>query len=270
MIHVRGSSRVLALVGDPVAHSLSPTMHNAAIAVLGVDAVYVALRVPADALSTAFEAFRATGVAGNVTVPHKVAALAAVSEATPAARAVGAVNTFWCDGDALVGDNTDVIGVIEALEALGAGGPLLLTGTGGAARAVAVAAAGRDTEVLVRSRDPDRAAAFATWARAHGGAARVDDASPIGTVVNATPTGLHPGDPMPVPDARLGDASAALDLVYAPGETAWIRACRARGMRAGDGRLTLVGQGIAAFERFFPGRRAPREVMRAAVEGALT
>ncbi len=92
---------------------------------------------------------------------------------------------------------------------------------------------------------------------------------PIGTAINATPVGLKPGDPLPFDDARIAGCRAALDLVYAPGQTPWVRHCRAMGINAADGRVMLVAQGAHAFERFFPGTLAPREIMAAAVERAL-
>jgi len=88
-------------------------------------------------------------------------------------------------------------------------------------------------------------------------------------LVNATPLGLHARDLVPIPPGLAPEAQVALDLVYAKGETPWVRALRARGIRAADGRTMLVAQGAASFERWFPGIPAPREIMRAAVDGAL-
>jgi len=272
VLRIRGSSRVFAVLGDPVAHSASPAMHNAAIAALGLDAVYVAFRVAPTALPTMLEACAAAGMGGNLTVPHKQAGADRVPHLTPLARALGAVNTFWTDAGALHGDNTDVAGIGEALDALGAEPPWLLCGTGGSARATVAAALRRGAALLIRSRDPGRAAAFAAWtveAAAALGLAPVEVASDEGqaarTVVNATPQGLAGGDPPPLPAARWRGAHAALDLTYRPGGTAWTRACREAGLRASDGGAVLVAQGAHAFERFFPGTPAPRDVMTAAV-----
>lgn len=269
-MRIGATSRLLAVVGDPVAHSLSPVMHNAAIAACGLDAVYVAVRADAAQMPHLLRGFEAVGIAGNVTVPHKVAVAELLIRLTPTAKQLGAVNTFWPEGGRLVGDNTDVEGVLGALDALAAEGPWVVAGTGGGARAVAAAARERGVALLVRSRDPDRARDFALWARDLGvPETHTDDGRTILTAINATPLGLGPADPLPLPSERLNGCRAALDLVYAPGATRWVRECRKRGLHAADGRTMLVAQGAAAFERFFPGTAAPREVMAAAVERAL-
>ncbi len=264
----RATSRLLAVLGDPVEHSLSPAMFGAAITALDLDAVYVALHVSADQLGTVLAALRAVGGAGNVTIPHKGAALALVDDPTPLATRVGAVNTFWCENGRLAGDNTDVVGIADTVASLGSPGPWLLQGTGGSARAVAVAAADGNVELLVRSREPSRAEAFVAWAASIGAAARPDDGRPAGTAINATPLGLRATDPAPIPLDRLTGVAAVVDLVYAPSDTAWVRGCRTRGIRAVDGRAMLVAQGVAAFRRFFPGIAPPDEIMLAAVRSA--
>ncbi len=269
MTQVRATSRVLAVVGDPVQHSLSPAMHNAAIAALGLDAVYVAIRADGVALPHLIRGFEAVGVAGNVTVPHKIAVAQLLIRLTAPAQELGAVNTFFPEGGRLVGDNTDVAGLLDAIDGLDPEGPWLVAGTGGSARAVAAAARARSVGLVVRSRDPARAATFTAWARSIGVEAQVDDGRPVGSAINATPLGLKSGDPPPIPHDRLDGCGAAFDLVYGRRETPWVRACRSRGMRAADGRGLLVAQGAHSLERFFPGTVAPREVMAAAVQRAL-
>lgn len=269
MIRIRGSTRVLAVVGDPVAHSLSPAMHNAAIATLGLDAVYVAIPVTPMGLPHLMRGFQAAKVSGNVTVPHKVSAAGLIVRLTDLARELDAVNTFWPEDDRLVGDNTDVAGVLDALDRLNAQPPWLLAGTGGSARAVAAAARDTATTLLVRSREPVRAREFVEFARRLGVTAHPDDGRAIGTAINATPMGLSPNDPLPVPIERLDGCRAALDLVYARGETPWCRQCRDLGLRVSDGRTVLVGQGLHAFRRFFPDVTPPREVMMGTVQRLL-
>ena len=258
-MEISASTRLLAVIGDPVTHSLSPAMHNAAIRALGLDAVYVAIRTPAAALPPLLAALGAVGGAGNVTVPHKEAVERCLARKTDLCARVGACNTFWTEQGELVGDNTDVAGVLAGLKQLGVDGAgrWLLVGTGGAARAVAVAAAELHADV-------------ADWARGRG--ARADAARGAlqpDVAINATPLGLKETDPLPLDPARTHGLAAALDLVYAPGETRWVRALRAAGIAAQDGRELLVHQGAAAFNRFFPAHPAPVEVMRAAVNRAL-
>jgi len=208
-----------------------------------------------------------------VTVPHKEAAERVVSRKTELCARTGACNTFWCEEGELVGDNTDVTGVRAGLDAVGAAGAdrWLVVGTGGSARAVAVAAGEAGAELLVRSRQPQRAERFAAWARGAGVRARAAVAGdPADVVVNATPLGLRPDDPVPLAPADVPTAQWALDLVYGRGETAWVRALRAAGYAAADGREVLVAQGAASFRRFFPEAGPPPvDVMRAAVERAL-
>ncbi len=261
-------TRVFAVLGDPVRHSLSPVMHNAAFGLLGINAVYVALPCEPVEVPAVMRALARGGGGGNVTVPHTAAALAALDRATPLATAAGACNAFWGAEGLLAGDNTDVTGVVEALRALEA--PVtswLVAGTGGAARAVVEAARRCGARVAVRSRDADRGREFTAWAARHGVGPAV--AAEAEVLINATPLGLRGADPMPFPPHAGHGVTHALDLVYAPGGTPWVRALRAAGVRAEDGRLMLLAQGVAAFERWFPGTPAPREAMHAALRRAL-
>jgi shikimate dehydrogenase len=243
-------------------------MHTAAFRVLGIDATYVALRCAPDEVATLMRVLARQGGGGNVTVPHKAVAARAVTRPTGLVSRLDACNTFWGEGLEIAGDNTDAAGVLAALEWLGLPeGPWLVLGTGGSARAVAAAAEAAGARLAVRSRDPGRAREYLAWAADLG----VAPASPDECVacINATPLGLGEDDPQPVSLDDLSSARVALDLVYRPGETAWVRACRARGLRAADGREMLVAQGAAAFERWFPTTRAPVDAMRAAVHGHL-
>jgi shikimate dehydrogenase len=269
-VRIGGNTRLLAVLGDPVAHSLSPVMHNAAIDALGLDAVYVALRTSAAAVPDTLTTLSGLGVSGNVTVPLKGAAERCVARKTDLCARSGSCNTFWVEQGTLVGDNTDVPAIAAELQEMGVdGGRWLVLGTGGSARAVAIAAAQAGAELLVRSREPARAAAFAEWASAQGARARAasgpDSAE---TVVNATPLGLRDSDPLPLDNGPV-ELRAALDLVYRPGSSRWVRELSRRGVPARDGRGVLVRQGAFAWQRFFPHESPPVEVMRAAVERAL-
>jgi shikimate dehydrogenase len=243
-------------------------MHNAAFRALGLDAVYVPIACRSDDVPALLAGLARAGGGGNITVPHKETAARAVRRLEPRARALGACNTFWGDDGAVAGDNTDVAGVLEALARLDPPDrPWLVAGTGGSARAVAGAARERNAPLAVRSRDPKRAAAFAEWASGLG--VTLAEAADCGVLINATPLGLAAHDAAPFPTDIAPSAEVGLDLVYAPGETGWVRGLRSRGLRAADGRDVLVAQGAAAFERWFPGVPAPREVMRVAVHAAL-
>jgi shikimate dehydrogenase len=139
---IDGNTRVFALIGDPVAHSLSPAMQNSAFRALGLRAVYVALRCASDDVAPLVRALAHAGGGGNVTTPHKEAAALAVDRRLDAAADVGACNVFWSDQGAVIGGNTDVEGLLRALQPLDPpAGPWLIVGTGGGARAAAVAAA---------------------------------------------------------------------------------------------------------------------------------
>ena len=264
---IDGTTRVFAILGDPVAHSLSPAMQNAAFRVLGLRAEYVPLRCGAADLPDLMRALSRAGGGGNVTVPHKEAAARAVDRPRGLLERLGACNAFWGENGDCAGDNTDVAGVRAALDEVEAppDGWLVL-GTGGGARAVAGAALERGAAVAVASRTAARREEFETWLRALG--VSVADPEECGTLINTTPLGLSPDDPLPL--ARPPRcAQAALDLVYARGETTWTHAMRSAGLRACDGRTMLVAQGAASLERWFPGVQAPVEVMRAAVNAAL-
>jgi shikimate dehydrogenase len=265
---ISGKARVFAILGDPVSHSLSPAMHNAAFRALGLDAAYVPLSCRADDVALLLRGLVRAGGGGNVTVPHKEAAARAVDRLEPRAELLGVCNTFWPADGCAAGDNTDVAGVLEALDRLSPPpSGWLVAGTGGSARAVVGAARERGVPLAVRSRAAQRAESFAAWA-ASLGVAEADPAR-CGVLINATPLGLAPSDPPPIPPEVAPAAEVALDLVYAPGETHWVRTLRGRGLRAVDGRTMLVAQGAAAFERWFPGVAAPRDIMRATVDAAL-
>jgi len=265
---ISGSSRVFVILGNPVAHSLSPTMQNAAFRALGLPAVYVPLSCSPEDVPGLIRAVARAGGGGNVTVPHNEIAARAVDDCRELAQAAEACNTFWNEDGRIIGDNTDVSGILEALQQLGVSdAPWFIAGSGGSARAAVLAAGEHGVSVAVRSRDARRQERFEAWIRARGVA--LADPAECGVLINCTPLGLQAEDPLPIPPDGFSQAEIALDMVYAPGETPWIRTMRSRVRRSADGRAMLVAQGAAAFERWFPGKRAPVEVMRAAVNVAL-
>lgn len=262
----------LVLLGHPVSHSLSPTFQNAALRSAALPLTYEALDVPPARLERAVDTLRREGASGNVTVPHKEAFARLCDSLTPIAGRVGAVNTFWTEEGALVGDNTDVGGFEEAVaHAFGAQrtwSRVALIGAGGAASAV-VAAAERwtGTQVAVWSRNAARTAALARKFTIVERAASLEAAlAHADLVVNATPLGVIPTDDFPAPIQALPPHACVFDLAYVRGDTAWVRAARGAGHPAADGLGMLVAQGALAFERWF-GEAPDREAMWASVRG---
>jgi len=268
-VRVTARTRVFALLGDPVAHSLSPLMQNAAFLAAGIDAVYVVLQPRPDDVASQMATLATGGGGGNITIPYKEIAARAPALRSAQVDRLGSANVFGTTGGELTLVNTDVPAILAALDRLEApAGAWQVVGTGGSARAVVGAAAERGARVAVRSRDPRRAAEFAAWAASIGVEPAVGAECDV--VINATPLGLAPGDPLPADPATLSAHVAILDLVYAPARsTAWVRACIARGLRALDGREVLLAQGAASWDCWFPGLTPPIPIMRAALDGYL-
>lgn len=265
---IGGKTRVFAILGDPVAHSLSPAMQNAAFRALGLDAVYVALRANPTDVPDLIRSLARAGGGGNVTVPHKEIAARAVERPSGRVESLAACNTFWGEDGHSVGDNTDVDGVLDSLLRLEAPATAwLLAGTGGGARAVVAAAGVRGARVSVRSRDAERRRRFEEWVTSQG--VGLAPAAECDVLINTTPLGLNAGDHLPLALDEAPGARVAFDLVYHRGETAWVRLMRQEGLRVADGRSMLVAQGAAAFRRWFPDEEPPTEIMRATVNDAL-
>ncbi|MDQ3556594.1 MAG: shikimate dehydrogenase [Gemmatimonadota bacterium] len=265
-------TRLLVLLGDPVHHSLSPVFQNAALRAAGLDAAYLALRCDSASLAGLLRGIALSGGGGNVTLPHKEQAAGCVDRATPLVERTGACNTFWAEGGVVWGDNTDVAGVTAAVHSLLGGPPsgarVLLLGAGGAARAALCALLDGGAErVVVHNRSPGRAEELLRRCAVGDGRARVGTPwdGPWDLVVNATSQGIRAEDPFPL-ELRDPLPGAVLDLVYARGNTPWIREAHARGVPAEDGSGVLIAQGAAAWERWW-GRPAPMEEMRRALAG---
>ena len=261
----------LVLLGHPVAHSLSPRFQNAALRAAGIPLEYEALDVSPDALDATLAELGESRASGNVTIPHKEAVAARCTRRSALADRCGAVNTFWYEDGALVGDNTDVGGV-DAIAAALLGGArsrarVALIGAGGSAAAVVVAVERwGSASVRLYNRNMERAHALAARFGASAQVvASVDEALDDATlVVNATPVGLH-DDELPVPIAALPRDAAVFDLVYRANETPRVRAARNAGHRAADGEGMLVEQGALSFERWFgiePDRNAMWRALR--------
>jgi shikimate dehydrogenase len=259
------------LIGRHIEYSASPAMMNAAFAALGMPHRYERADVAPDALPATIERLRRPNAGGaNVTTPHKVAVSALVDEMAPDAAGVGAVNTVVRADGRLVGLNTDLPALEEAISSLcdGPPGRVALLGGGGAGRAVRIAlerCGAARVVVISRSAEPAVAlgagTATATWGSLPAVLAEAD------LVVNATPVGTA-GDETPVAAELLRPDLAVLDLVYRPSPTRLVREARAVGARARAGAGVLLGQGRRSLELWL-GRPAPVEAMRAALRSEL-
>ena len=266
---VGGATRVAGIIGDPVVHSRSPAIHNAAYAALDLDWVFVAFRVPAGSAAGALSGARLMGIAGlNVTMPHKTDAAEACDVLSPNAAALGAVNTVVVRDGVLTGDSTDGEGLVRALRDEGidlGGSKILVLGAGGAGRAITQSLGASGARVTVAARRLDAAVAAAALA-ADGKAVDLERVGPAvaeaDVVVNATPIGMRGEAPPFDPDLLIG-RRLVLDTVYAPVETPLLAAARARSVPAANGLGMLVHQAALAFEAF-TGVAAPLAVMRAA------
>jgi shikimate dehydrogenase len=271
------TTRPLVLLGEPVAHSLSPAFQNAAIRHLDLDAVYIALRCDVHAVAPLIRALGRADAGGNVTVPHKAVAAECIERPTDAVRRTGACNTFWGERGIICGDNTDVAGFRHATAALLptlAGVRALIVGAGGGAAAAACALLddGADAITLI-NRSPDRARILAARLDADQRVVSVVTSvralhdQTFDLVVNASTVGLDDDVTLPIDLAVLADVGAALDIVYRRDRvTPWVRHARELGVTAADGTEMLLGQGAAAFVHWF-GVDAPIDVMRAALRG---
>ncbi|WP_339236123.1 shikimate dehydrogenase [Paenibacillus sp. FSL R5-0517] len=270
---------LLGVMGDPIAHSKSPAMHNAALLAAGVNGMYMPLHVHPDQLEAAVRGIVALGYRGvNVTIPHKEQVMQYLDVIDESARLIGAVNTIVNEGGTLTGYNTDGIGYVRSLkeEAVPelAGKRIAVLGAGGAARGVIYALALEKPEhIHILNRTADRAIALASDLRGHGlgeisGSGMEEVANVLATadiVINTTSAGMHPHvDDVPVDPSLIREGAAVSDLIYNPLETRLLRESRMRGCTVHGGLGMFVYQGAVAFEHWL-GIPAPVETMRRAV-----
>jgi shikimate dehydrogenase len=257
---VTGATRLAAVIGSPVRHSRSPVLANAAFAAAGLDWLLVALEVAPGDGASAVASMRALGLGGlMVTMPHKADVIPALDRLTPAAAALGAVNSIAWEGDQLVGDNTDGPGLVASLRADRSVDPAglrcVVLGAGGAARSVAWALADAGAaDVAVVNRTAERAEVAAGLAGAVGRVAGPEAVADADLVVNATSVGMgaEPGGPGPLPvDAGLlRPGQVVVDLVYQPLRTPLLEAADAAGAVAVDGIGMLVHQAALSIARW--------------------
>ena len=279
---ISGTTHVIGIIGDPVSHSLSPRLQNAAFAELGLDYVYVPLPVRAADIGAAVKGLAALGFRGaNVTIPHKGAVIPFLDELSDDARLAEAVNTIVVDEGSLRGYNTDVEGVRAALVAVAgdslSGDPALILGAGGAARAAALALARLGCPLTIVNRTPAAAERLSALITAGVPGASCDwlalsalterEVRRQRVVVNATSLGMAGEGKVP---ALLADNVTAgqvvFDAVYGSAPTGFLVAAQARGASVIDGLAMLLGQAAEAFS-LWTGVPAPLEAMRDAVQG---
>jgi shikimate dehydrogenase len=276
---ITGKTKLLGVIGDPISHSLSPLIHNAALAAMGLDFAYLPFAIkPAD-LERAIAGFTAIGVQGfNITIPHKQAIMPLLSEVTAVAQAVGAVNTVWRTESGWSGTNTDVAGWLAPLRSL----PLdwgntkvIILGNGGAARAVvagcaqlgcaAIQVVGRDRHKLQTFQQSWQNSTFTLNLQVHPWEKLGELLPQAGLIVNTTPIGMQPQierSPLTSADVECLSASViAYDLIYTPNPTLFLQQAEAKGARAIDGLEMLIQQGAAALQ-IWTQQTVPVDIMR--------
>lgn len=268
--------RTYALIGDPVGHSLSPAVHNAAFRHLGMDSAYIAYRIPSGELEYGIESLREIGIAGfNVTMPHKVDMMGYLDSADENCSVVGACNTVSVSGGSLRGHNTDVDGFMDPIRQRGIGvSDVLILGAGGAARA-AVLGLSRDRagSITICGRTPSRAEALAGMAESMGVRARHTTLEGIGPlsgyslIVNATPVGMN-GEPSLLDFGALDPGCAVYDMVYRPMRTDMMARAKKAGAKIVYGYEMMLGQAVRSFE-LWHGREAPYGVMKRSLLGGF-
>lgn len=266
-----GKTRVAGVVGQPIAHSMSPVLHNAWIAAAGLDAVYVPFAIANGRFAAFVEGLRGGSVAGlNVTLPFKGEALAAADEASPRATAAQAANVlvFRPDGSVLA-DNTDGLGLLRAFAEQAPGfdpkaGAVTILGAGGGARGAAAAFAEAGCpDIRIVNRTKAKAQAIADSLGGAISAYGLDEVSAafrgIQALVNATSAGIADGATLDVPLAATPQACVVMDMVYKPLKTPFLAQAEALGRRTVDGLAMLIGQAVPSFEAFY-GQTPPADV----------
>jgi shikimate dehydrogenase len=285
---ISGKTGLLGVIGNPIGHSLSPVMHNAALNEMGSDFVYVAFPIDESVLSTAIAGFRAIGVQGfSVTIPHKQSIMAELVHISELATAVGAVNTVWKTAQGWYGTNTDVEGFVSPLREMNRDWSeenAIILGNGGAARAVVVGCAElgfKSIQVIGRNSNKlqDFLASFNnfesvalrltvnTWDALDSAIENAD------LIVNSTPIGMAPNtnaSPLTtIQSQKIKNSAIAYDLIYTPNPTEFLKQAQVQGATAIDGLEMLVQQGAAALKIWTGNSEVPVTTMRLALQRHL-
>jgi shikimate dehydrogenase len=284
MMAISGKTRLCGVIGDPIEHSLSPTIHNAAFNYLKLDFVFLAFRVKAADLENAIQGMRGLGIHGlNVTMPHKSTVIGCLDEVDSTVKFLGSANTILNKDGKLSGFNTDGVGALKALRENGAKlseKKVLLLGAGGAAKAIALSLAEEVGELVVLNRTAEKAKKLAealeqiSNKKVVGGSLSPDtilkNLQDSDVLINATSVGMHPeANQSIVPPQWLRSDLTVMDIVYNPVETKLAKDAKAAGARVISGVEMLIYQGAASFE-IWTGLSAPIEVMRRAAINKLS
>ena len=275
---ISGKTTICALIGDPIEHTMSPVMHNAAFKKLGLDYVYIPFRVRAEELAQAIDGIRALNMRGfNVTIPHKVAIIPMLDGLDPLAEKIGAVNTVVNNGGELRGYNTDATGFLQALLERGVepgGENVVILGAGGASRAISYILAERDAHLTILNRQLELDWAVELARRIYEDLKKEVKVLELcfehlatamkgaGILINATSVGMSPNNQeSPVPAQLLKPDLVVYDIVYNPIRTRLLKEAEAAGARTVGGIDMLAWQGALAFEKW-TGKTAPLDLMR--------
>ena len=281
---ISGKTRVCGVIGDPIEHTLSPTIHNAAFNHLNLDFVFLAFRVKAADLEKAIQGMRGLGIHGlNVTMPHKSTVISFLDEVDPIVKFLGSANTILNKDGRLSGFNTDGVGALKALRENGvelSGKKVLLLGAGGAAKAIAFSLAEKVGKLVVLNRTADKAKESAAVLGQRFGKKVVGGPLSSDTIqknlrdsdilINATKVGMHPHESQTMVEPQwLRSDLTVMDIVYNPIETRLAKDAKAAGAKVINGVEMLIYQGAVSFE-LWTSRSAPIEVMRRAALNKLS
>jgi shikimate dehydrogenase len=280
---ITGKTRICGVIGDPIEHTLSPTMHNAAFKEIGLDLVFLALKVTPDQLENAVKGVRSFNMLGlNITMPHKDKIVNYIDELDPSANYLKSVNTILNSNGLLTGYNTDGIGAMQALlqnKIDPKGKKMLILGCGGTARAIAFAAAKTVDQIVILNRTPRKSREFANKlsntlkTKIKGDALtsksikrNMQDSQ---IIINATSVGMDPQDKISlIPPNLIEPSQIILDVVYDPLDTKLIKDAKKVGAKTINGVEMLIHQGAASFE-IWTNQPAPVEAMRKAITNRL-
>ncbi|MFZ3102810.1 MAG: shikimate dehydrogenase [Desulfitobacteriaceae bacterium] len=269
--------RYFAVIGDPIAHSLSPVMHQAGYKALGLSAQYLKFKVETQKLPEAIAGLRALGFSGcNITIPHKESVLCCVDELTPEAKRAGAVNTLKFTPEKIIGHNTDGLGFVRSIRGKldkFEGRQAVILGAGGAARGIALTLAELGMNLLILNRTPEKASELVEDIRSVGGSASSGELRPgawqksVDLLVQTTSVGLH-GESFPFELIDLSPRALVVDVIFGSKVTPFLQKAQALGCHTLNGLGMLLYQGALAWE-FWLGGLAPVEVMWAALQNEV-